>query len=541
MKRNFKKDFNKKREDFGFKKEGHSFNYEKKDIETIDASCKGDSFKITGIIDQIEQTGGPTIFYIVDGTGTLALKAFEGAGTRAYPEINVGDAVDAKVVIQEYQGELEGDVKRLEILPEEFKKTVQDKILEMQKKRAKVEPTEFLVKDIILDKLKDRFIKAAEEVRLAVIQNRPIIIRHHNDADGYSSGYSLERAILPLIVKQHNSFKAAWEFYTRSPIAAPMYEIDDSIRDTAHSLSNAAKFSNKMPLVLVVDTGSGEKDLLGIKQGRVHGLDFIVVDHHAFDTDLISKETLVHINPFLVGEEGTKFSAGMLCTEFARFINSDPNLNITQIPAMAGLADRIDNPDTMGSYLKIAEKKGYDKQMLSDIASVIDFISAKLRFMEAREYIEVLFGEPMEKQKSLVNLLAPYIRDLESKGLEIAKSAVKREKIGKVNLQILEVEKAFARGFYPKPGKSVSLIQEYAEEQEKLENLVTLGLMPDAVTIRASSDSNFSIQALGEYLEKHLPKAFPEGGGHKHAGSFRFIPNKQQEVLDKIKEYIKSL
>ena len=319
-----------------------------------------------------------------------------------------------------------------------------------------------------------------------------------------------------------------------------MYELDDSIRDASHSLSNAAKFSNKMPLVVIVDTGSGEKDLLGIKQGKVHGIDFIVVDHHAFDKDLISDEVLVHINPFLVNEDGTRFSAGMLCTELARFINPDPNLNIIQIPAMAGIADRIDNPNTINAYLKLAEEKGYTKSLLTDIATVIDFISSKLRFMEAREYIEVLFGEPMKKQKALVELLAPYITDLEKKGLEIAKEAAKIEKVGNTSLQTLEIESTFARGFYPKPGKCVGLLHDYINGEKKVAKLVTLGLMNDGIIIRASADSDFSTNELVDYLQKKIPKSFVEGGGHKHAGSIRFLPNKKEEVINSIKEYIKS-
>ena len=203
-------------------------------IEEITPAQKDKVFILTGIIDQIEQTGGPTIFYISDGTGTLALKVFEGAGIRAYPELNVGDAVNTTATIQEYNNELEGEVERLKKLTEDERNQLNEKVAQMERKRAEVKDIPFLVKDKILDKLKERFIKAATEVRLAIIQNRSIIIRHHNDTDGYCSGYALERAVLPLIVKQHNSVKSAWEFYTRSPVAAPMYEIDDSIRDTAH-------------------------------------------------------------------------------------------------------------------------------------------------------------------------------------------------------------------------------------------------------------------------------------------------------------------
>lgn len=510
------------------------------DIEKISVANKGDSFSVFGVVEKVVQTGGPTIFAVSDGTGILSLKAFDGAGVRAYPHVDVGDAIKSVITVEEYNDELEGEVKKIWKLNEEDKKEFLEKLAKIEKDRAKVEPIPFLVKSPILDKLKDRFVKAATEIRLAVIQSRPIIVRHHNDADGYSAGYALEKAILPLIAKQHGSApKAEWEFYTRAPCNAPMYELDDSIRDTAHSLSNAAKFSNKMPLIVIVDTGSGKEDLLGIKQGRVHGEDFIVIDHHQFDEDVISDETIVNINPWLVEESGAQFSAGMLCVELARLINPDPNLNILQIPAMAGLADRTDNPEVIESYLKIAKELGYDEKLLKNIASVIDFVSSKLRFMEAREYIEVLFGEPRKKQKALVELLAPHIENLDAKGLKIAKSAAKIEQINNTTLQLLYIEDNFSRGFYPKPGRVTGLIHDYIQQEKNLKNVVTLGCMTDAITMRATDDANFSVSELIEYLNKKIPEAFVEGGGHKNAGSIRFVPSKQKEVLELVKVYIK--
>ena len=251
------------------------------------------------------------------------LKGFIKPGVRAYPEIVEGLIVRATVEIGEFQGEIEGEIKSIGVLDEFNKQHFLEGMKEIEKERAKIIPPNFLIESAILNKLKSKFIEAATQIRLAVIQDRPIIVRHHNDTDGYSSGFALERAILPLIEKQHSSEKAAWEFFTRAPCAAPFYEIDDSIRDMANSLRNVAKHSNKMPLIIIADNGSSPEDLMGIKQGKVHGTDFIVVDHHYFEEDVISKEVLVHINPFLVGEDGSHFSAGMLCAEFARFINPD--------------------------------------------------------------------------------------------------------------------------------------------------------------------------------------------------------------------------
>ena len=507
-------------------------------IKNINAFTK--KVLIRGQVNRIIQTGGPTIFFVSDGTGELSIKGFIKPGERAYPEIGEGASVEAVVQVGEFRGELEGEIKKIKELNEAEIEELLNSIKEIQLERAKVNDIGFLVDSIILDKLKDRFMEAALQIRLAVIQNRPIIVRHHNDCDGYSSGFALEKAIMPLIVKEHNSLKASWEYFHRAPCQAPFYEIGDSIRDTANSLRNAAKFSNKMPLIILADNGSCEGDLMAIKQGKIHGSDFIVIDHHGFEKDVISDEVLTHINPFLVGEMGSKMSAGMLCVELARYINNDVE-NISQIAAMSGYADKIDleNKVIMEKYLEIANKEGYSIELLSDIGLVIEYVSSKVKFMEVREYIEVIFGEPRDKQKELVSLMAPYIRELDRKGLAIGKSEAIQEKIGKITLQTVEVEKSFPGfGFFPKPGRAIGLIHDNYQREKGVSSLVTVGILNTAITIRATNEADFSVHDLKKYLTARLPYAFVEGGGHKNAGSLSFLPGKRDDVIKLLKEFI---
>ena len=496
---------------------------------------------LKGIVERIIQTGGPTIFMTSDGTGILPLKGFSKPGVRSYAEIQEGDSILATVEVGEFQGELEGEIKKIAKLTKEEHSKLLKSIEKIERERAKVNEIPFFIKSKILDKLRESMIKAATEIRLAVIQGRPIIVRHHNDTDGYCAGFALERAILPLIEKQHLSPKAAWEFFTRAPCMAPFYELTDSIKDTSTSLRNVAKFSNKMPLILIVDNGSTPEDLMAIKQGKIHGADFIVIDHHYFDNDVISEEVLVHINPFLVDENGSKFSAGMLCAELARLINNEVK-NLEQIPAMAGFADRVDlvNKGEVEEYLKIANKIGYSKELLEDISIVIEYVSTRIRFMEVREYIEVLFGEPRDKQKDLVKLMAPYIKKLDAKGLAIGKANVEIEKINGTTLQILDIDKTFPGfGFFPKPGRCVGLVHDNLQKEKGITNLISIGVMGTAITLRATDEANFSVHELIKFLDKKLPNAFVEGGGHKNAGSISFLPNKQTEVLKLFKEFIK--
>ena len=63
---------------------------------------EGKAMTIEGIVDRVAQTTGPTLFSLIDGTGTLVVKGFEGAGVRAYAHIKEGDAVRATVKKREF-------------------------------------------------------------------------------------------------------------------------------------------------------------------------------------------------------------------------------------------------------------------------------------------------------------------------------------------------------------------------------------------------------------------------------------------------------
>ena len=70
-------------------------------ISDVTLDKKGKRLELSGIIDRIVQTGGPTVFYLSDGTGTLALKGFEAPGARAHAHILEGDAVITTITVEE--------------------------------------------------------------------------------------------------------------------------------------------------------------------------------------------------------------------------------------------------------------------------------------------------------------------------------------------------------------------------------------------------------------------------------------------------------
>lgn len=491
--------------------------------------------KLVGRIEKIQQTGGPTLFLLFDGSGTMNIKGFVGAGKRAFAEIESNMLVEAVVQLIEHEGVLEGEIRSIAVLSPSEKERVQV-LLEMETQK-RIEPVNrpFLIDSGVLEKLRPEFEKGVRLIKRAIVDNRPIVLKHHADADGYSAAIALERVILPLVLEQHGDEKAMWHYYVRTPSKSPYYDFYDATKDISMALSDVAKFNDKMPLVIIVDTGSGPENELPLQLVRVFGCPVMVVDHHHFESDPVSPIVDVHINPHFVGSS-TDFSAGMLCVEIARML-SEKAENIEYIAALAGLADRIESKE-LDAYLAIAEKSGFSRQSLVELGTVIDFEAWNFKFSESRELVDILFGSDPEKQQQLVTMLYPKVREMMDRQLAISKQFVSVIPHAGMVLATIDIEASSLFGVYPPAGKATGNLHDWLKTSNPDKGVVTAGYGPDFLTLRATNNANFRVS---EFVEKAIA-AFPdtgiEGGGHEHAGSLKFIPGIRDKVLQKLQDYV---
>jgi RecJ-like exonuclease len=255
-------------------------------------------FSLQGKIEAIKQTGGPTLFTLFDGSGTLTIKGFISAGARAYPEINEDDVVTTMVQMIEHEGVMEGEILRIQKIPVDQQDAFAKRLQKILYDRSRPDNVPFLVDSPILHKLAPLIEQAVITIKMAIADNRPIILKHHADTDGYSAAMTLQRAMLPLVLAQHNEEKAMWMYYKRTPSKSPYYDYFDATRDIGYSLSDNAKYNQKMPLIIIVDTGSGEEDAFPIQKVKLFGCQVVVIDHHVpGKNDPISKLADAHINP----------------------------------------------------------------------------------------------------------------------------------------------------------------------------------------------------------------------------------------------------
>ena len=481
----------------------------------------GRMVEIRGKVVHIKQTSGPTIFTIVDETSAINAAAFEG-GERAYPEISVDDVVRVIGIVKRRDNKLQIEVFEMERLLGEEAHRINKSIQKELERKANPEFKGFLIESKILEKLKEEMIEVARELRKAVLESRPIIIRHHWDADGICGGVAIEKALIDFIEKVHPDPDAKDYLIRRRVSRAPYYEFEDVVKDLDESLEDMEKFGDKIPLVVLVDNGSGYEDIPAIRQFLIFGADVIAIDHH-FPDEEVDNYLLYHVNPYKVGGD-SNYTSGVLSVEIARMVS---NINLTLLAATSVVSDRAEGE--VEEYIKLS---GFNREFLQDVSLALEFEAFHLRFRHGSPIIHEILGfGRKDRQQKLVSLLSSLAKDGIERQVRTAMEGVKIQKLKNgVILIALDIENYAKKFTFPPPGKLTGEVHDRFKRE--YERIVTIGYGPDFAVIR-SEGVELDIPRLVKEIQEEV-NAEVEGGGHLVVGSIKFVPAMRREVLARL-------
>jgi RecJ-like exonuclease len=496
----------------------------------------GRTVRIEGEIAQVKQTSGPTIFTIVDESGTENAAAFVEAGVRAYPEAELGDLARIVGEVMQRNNQLQIEVDSLSVLtgPEaESVRTRIDKALDLRS-----EPPEIplLIKSDVLEKLRPEMRKIAKIIRRAVFTSQPIILRHHADADGICSAVAIEQAVTSLIRESGGDFDSDYFLFKRAPSKAPFYEIEDITRDLDFSLKDHVRFGQKMPLILLTDNGSTEEDLPSYSMARVYDLPIVVIDHHHPDA-IVDQFVIGHVNPYHVGGD-FGITAGMLGTEVARLINPSVESNIRHIPAIAGVGDRSEAPER-ALFLALV-KDSYSEDECKNIALALDYEQFWLRFNDGRELVKDILNltSNPDRHKRLIDTLVEGANAMIADQMNASMPHVRQKTLSNgAELFLLDVEIHAHKFTFPPPGKTSGEVHDRLCRANEGKPVVTIGFGPDFAVLR-SRGVMMNIPRMVRELRDELPGGGISGGGHLVVGSIKFVEGMRDEVLDRLVEKI---
>jgi len=510
-------------------------------IGDITKNTIGKNVSLVGELIQIQQTSGPTIFTVTDETDTTWAAAFDEPGVRVYPHLDIGNIVEVTGEVNLHGGKIQIESESIERLHGPESVEARKRIDEAIDKKAEPENTELLIESEVLNNLRGRMTAAAKAIRRAVLDGRSILVRHHADADGICAGVAIEKAVVPLLKEINNSNDAEWHFFKRAPSKAPFYELEDVVKDLSFALEDMERHGQKLPLLVLMDNGSTEEDILALMKVKIYNIEVVVVDHHFPGVVTEGRVAVddyvdVHVNPYLVGGDSS-ITAGALAVEVAKMINPEVQDKLLHLPGIAAVGDHA-RSDEAEKYIEIAADKGYNRDDLEKIATTVDFEAFYLRFMNGRGIIDTILGlSNIEKHQKLVDALYNESQRRVDWQLKAALPNLKTQKLhNNIIFSVLDVEKYAHKFTFPAPGKTCGyvhdhMVQQYGEEQP----IVTLAYGPDFAVIRATDAVNeifsFNLNNIISKLMIQIPEAGIDGGGHECAGSLKFVEGLSREVL----------
>lgn len=490
----------------------------------------GRTVTVVGEVAQVKQTSGPTIFTLVDETGTENAAAFVEAGVRAYPEANPGDIVQIYGQAMQRNSQVQVEVASLVVLEGEEADEVRRRIEEALDRRA--EPTELplLVESEVMSLLRPQMRAVAKAIRKAVFVSQPILLRHHADADGICSAVAIEQAVVALIRESGGDFDADYFLFKRAPSKAPFYEIEDITRDLDFATKDLDRYGQKMPLILLTDNGSTEEDEPAMKQAKVFGLSLVVVDHHHPDA-VIDQYLEAHVNPYHVGGD-YGITAGMLGTEIARLINPAVEDAIRHLPAVAAVGDRSEAPERQ-RYLDLVADR-YTEDECKAMALALDYEQFWLRFNDGRELVKEILdlGPDHDRHVKFVNLLVEGANAMIADQMDATMPHVRERGLENgAHLFLLDVEIHAHKFTFPPPGKTSGEVHDRLCKLHPGEPVVTIGFGPDFAVLR-SRGVLMNIPRMVRELRTEITGGGISGGGHLVVGSIKFVEGMRNEVLE---------
>ncbi|MFP8952540.1 DHH family phosphoesterase [Natrialbaceae archaeon A-arb3/5] len=496
----------------------------------------GEQIHLEGEVVQVKQTGGPTIFHITDEHGVVPCAAFEEAGVRAYPQIEIDDVVRVTGTPEHREGSVQIEVDGLSKLEGETADEARERIESALEERAEPHDVEPLIDWPAFEKLRPNLKEVATLLRRTVLDGRPIRVRHHADGDGMCAAVPVQIALERFIAEVHEDEDAPRHLIKRLPAKAPFYEMEDATRDLNFALEDREKHGQQLPFLLMLDNGSTAEDVPAYETLAHYDIPIAVVDHHHPDPEAVEDLLDAHVNPYL-HDEDYRITTGMCCVELARMIYPDITDELRHVPAVAGLSDRS-KADAMDDYLELAAEEGYDEERLQDLSEALDYAAFWLRYNSGDQLIQDLLqidSDETDRHRELVSFFADRGREEVDEQLEAAMPHVEHEDLENgAHLYRIDVENYAHRFTYPAPGKTTGEIHDRKIE-ETGDPVITVGYGPDFAVLR-SDGVRLDIPNMVSELEEEVPGGGVSGGGHLVVGSIKFVKGKREDVIDALVE-----
>ena len=476
-----------------------------------------ETVRLEGEVVSVRQTGGPTIFELRDETGVVDAAAFVEPGVRAYPDVEVGDSIRLDGDVERRRGDLQVETEALAVLAGEDADAVGTRLAEALSAEARPEGLQPLAGDEAVAGLGEGLLDAAEAIRRAVLESRPIVVRHPATADGYVAGAALEQAVLPLIGDAHEQSDAAYHYFTRRPTEEPVYGMDAATNDATRMLQDRDRHDEKLPLFVLVGIGSTTESADGLDLLSVYDVEAVVVDAAVADTETREQvDTLV--SPTLESLD-SDLSTGALVSSLASAVNDEVRSDLVHLPAVSYWAE------TPERYVTLARDAGYDRERIAELREAVALEAYYQSYQDKRELIDDLLFD--DSGDLAAHVSAQFREKLETER-ETASANLATESVNGVEFAVLDTDAYTHRYDFP---PTPLLLDDLHRRHANGDAFATVGIGTDELYVRATGD--LSVRSVASRAAEIAPGADVSTAGRRE-GKISFLTGERDAVEDAV-------
>jgi len=487
------------------------------DIASL-ADRVGDTVRIEGVVESAHQTSGPTVFEIRDETGSVECAAFEEAGVRAYPEIGADDVVRLDGEVRKRRGEIQVETEALVTLVDEDRAAVESRLDDALTAEAEPEAVEPLAADSVVEGLTDEIRDAATAIRRAVIEERPVVVRHAATADGYVAGVALERATLPLVRDHHDRSDAVYHYFDRRPLEGGVYDMDDATKDVTRMLDARERHDEKLPLFVFVAAGGTRESLDGFDLLDLYGAGRVIVDDVPTDPE-VGEAVDTAVAPAPENEDAV--TATTLAATVAASVNGDVREDLRHLPAVSFWEN------TPEAYADLASEAGYDADAAREAREAVALEAFYQSYEDKRELVTDLLFSEGDGPGGLAGHVSAQFREKLADEVETAEANLDHQTLDETTIAVLDTDAFTHRYEFP----PTELLLDELHRRHRDEVAAVIGVSEDELHIR--SDTPIDVRDVVDRAREWVPNAGLTAASARD-GKLEYIAGERSAVLDTV-------
>ena len=472
----------------------------------------GETVRLEGTVVSVRQTSGPTVFELSDETGIVDCAAFVEAGVRAYPEIEPDDVVRLDGEVRVRRDEIQLETETLLRLEGDALAAVETRLDEAIEDRATPERTDPLADDPEIEAVLDEIGEAATRIRRAVVESRPIVVRHDATADGYVAGAAIERAVLPLVEAEHNSADSVYHYFDRRPLEEGVYDMNDATKDVTRMLGDRDRHDEKLPLFVFAAAGSTEASMDGLELLDIYDAPRVVLDGRAADDGIAAA-----VDSAVTVEDRT---ASTVAATVAAATNDDVREDLSHLPAVSYWADAPD------AYVDLAADAGIDAEAAKRLREAIALEAFYQSYEDKRQLIvDLLF----EKRTGLAEQVSEQFRTKLEAEIDTAEPNLEERTVDGTSVTLLDTEAYTHKYDFP---PTQLLLDELAR---RIDSAAIVGLGTDELHIRA--ETAFDPGSIAGSIAEAVPDGGVTDPGTRQP-KLEFLAGRRDSVADAVIEAV---